>query len=115
MKQKNKIKTKKQLYNWINNGDFCQVVEDGFDYFLLEAPNNATWQIQFEEDDDIEEVIDKTISQLFEFDADERFNYFWCYEFAERNCFTPLQFITMLKEDEETFKELSRELMEYYY
>ena len=113
MKQKNKIKNIQQLYDWINSSKQCLVVDEYDDCFILQAPNDATWHIKFDEDDEIEDVINKTISQLFEFDADEEFTELWCKEFAERNCFTPLQFITMLKEDEETFRNLADQLREF--
>ena len=80
------------------------------DYFFLEAPNNATWQIQFKEDDEIEDIISKTIEQLEAFDADDEFTRLWSADFAKHNAFTPLQFITMLKKDENTFGYLAREL-----
>jgi hypothetical protein len=104
-----KIENLQQLFDWIENND-CRLFDKEKDNFSIEAPKNATWQIQFEKDDDIEEIIYKTIEQLEYFDANERFTEFWCKEFAESNGFTPLQFITMLKEDEETFRFLAREL-----
>ncbi|MDR0206708.1 MAG: hypothetical protein LBI45_05575, partial [Bacteroidales bacterium] len=61
----------------------------------------------------IEDIICKTIEQLEEFDADERFTELWSADFAKRNCFTPLQFINMLKEDEASFKELAEELKRF--
>jgi hypothetical protein len=106
---KEKIENLQQFFDWVENSD-CRVFDKEDDNFTIEAPNNTTWQIQFEEDNEIEGIISKTIEQLEEFDADERFTEFWCADFAKHNGFTPLQFINMLKEDEETFRYLAREL-----
>jgi hypothetical protein len=115
MKQKNKITSLQELIDWIeNSGDFKVFDKEG-DCFTIEAPNNATWQIQFEKDDDIREIIYKAIDQLDEFDADNEFTELWSYDFAKHNGFTPLSFITMLKKDEESFRELADRLREHYY
>lgn len=104
-----KIENLQQLFDWIENNN-CRVFDKEEANFTIEAPNNATWQIQFEKDDEIVDIISKIIEQLEEFDADERFTEWWSADFAKHNGFTPLQFITMLKEDEETFRYLAREL-----
>jgi len=109
MEQKVKIGNLEQLFDWIESNN-CYVFDKAKDYFFVEAPNNAGWQIQFEKDDDIENIISKTIEQLEEFDADEKFTEYWSADFAKHNAFTPLQFITMLKKDENTFGYLAREL-----
>ena len=112
MEQKVEITNLQELIDWIDNSKICYVDEIGEDYFVIEAPNNATWQIQFEKKDNIEDIIYKAKEQLEEFDADEKFTDLWNANFAKHNGFTPLQFITMLKEDEASFKELARELRE---
>ena len=110
MEQKVGINNLQELIDWIDNSKICCVDEIGKDYFVIEAPNNATWQIQFDKEDDIEDIIYKAKEQLDEFDADEKFTDFWNADFAKHNGFTPLQFITMLKEDEASFKELAGKL-----
>jgi len=110
MEQKIEIKNLQQLFDWIDSSKTCYVTETDEDYFVIEAPNNATWQIQFEKEDDIDDIIYKTKEQLEEFDADERFTDFWSKEFAEHNHFSPSQFIKMLQEDEASFKELAYKL-----
>jgi hypothetical protein len=113
MEQKNNITSLQELIDWIeNSGDF-NVFDKEDDCFTIEAPNNATWQIQFEKDDDIREIIYKAIDQLEEFDADESFTEYWNFEFAKQNGFTPLSFITMLKKDEKGFRELADRLREF--
>ena len=106
MEQKIEIKDLQQLFDWIDNSKICYVTESDEDYFVVQAPNNATWQIQFDKGDDIDEVIYKTIEQLREFDADEQFADWWHRDFE----YPPLRFITMLKEDEASFNDLAREL-----
>jgi hypothetical protein len=114
MEQKNEINNLQELLDWIEEEKSCCIEEKGEDYFVIEAPNNATWQIRFEREDKIEDIIYKAIEQLEEFDADEKFTDYWNEEFAKHNGFTPLQFITMLKEDEETFRSLAYKLKKCY-
>ena len=110
MKQQIEINSLQDLFNWIDSSKRCYVVEKYDDCFTIQAPNNATWQIQFDKNDEIDDIISKTIEQLEDFDADERFTDFWSREFAERNGFRPSQFIRMLQEDEASFEELAMEL-----
>ena len=110
MEQKIEFNNLQELLDWIESGSDCHIEETGKDYFVVEAPNNATWQIQFEKSDDIDSIISKTIEQLEEFDADERFTEYWSADFANHNHFKPSQFLKMLQEDEVSFEELAREL-----
>ena len=110
MEQQIEINNLQQLLNWIDCSKTCYATEKGEDYFVVKAPNNATWQIQFDKDDEIDDIISKTIKQLEEFDADNEFMELWSKEFAEHNSFTPSQFIRILQEDEASFKGLAREL-----
>jgi len=106
MEQKVEITNLQELIDWIDNSKICYVTETSEIYFVIQAPNNATWQIQFEKKDNIEDIIYKAKEQLEQFDADEQFADWWHKDFE----YPPLQFITMLKEDEASFKELAREL-----
>jgi len=115
MKQKTKITSLRELIDWICNNSDCTVFGIEEDNFTVEAPNNATWQIQFKTDDDIDAIISKTICQLEEFDADNEFTELWNVDFANHNHFKPSQFIKMLQEDEATFKELAGELADVWY
>jgi hypothetical protein len=110
MEQKNKITSLQELIDWIDNSNVCNITEKDEDYFLVEAPNNADVYVRYDEDDEIEDIISKTIETLRDFDADKRFTEYWNFEFAKQNGFTPLSFITMLKEDEESFRELAGKL-----
>ena len=110
MGQKKEINSLQELIDWIDNSKICCFEEISEEYFIIEAPNNATWQIQFKKDDEIDDIILKTIEQLEKFDADNEFTELWSKDFAEHNHFTPSQFIRMLQEDEASFKELAREL-----
>jgi hypothetical protein len=112
MKTKDNIASLQELIDWIDNNTNCAVFDIEDDNFTVSAPNNAPWQIIFDKDDDVNEIISKAIEQLEEFDADERFTEWWSADFAKHNGFTPRQFIDMLKEDEEIFRELARELEE---
>lgn len=106
MEDKIKIKNLQELIDWIDNSRICCIEETDEDYFVVEAPNNATCQIEFDKNDGIDNIISKTIEQLEDFDADEKFADWWHKDIG----FKPSQFITMLQEDEESFKELAREL-----
>jgi hypothetical protein len=110
MEQKNKIICLQELFDWIENSNVCLVSEKENDYFRIEAPNNADVFINIEKEDDMEDIISRTIERLDDFDADERFMELWSKEFAEQNHFTPSRFIKMLQEDERTFKDFAGEL-----
>ena len=109
----NKINCLTELIEWINNSKTCCVSEQEDDYFYIEAPNNADVFINLETDDDINDILYRTIELLENFDADERFMEIWSKDFAEHNHFKPSQFIRMLQEDEETFRELAYKLREF--
>ena len=110
MEQKIEFDNLQELLDWIDNSQSCRVEETGEDYFVIEAPNNATWQIQYEKGDNIDRIISKTIMQLEKFDADDEFMELWSVDFAKRNQFKPSQFLKMLQEDEASFKELAEKL-----
>jgi len=110
MEQKIEFSNLQELLDWIDNSKGFCIEETDEDYFVIEAPNNATWQIQFEKGDNIDSIISKTIMQLEEFDADNEFMELWSVDFAKRNHFKPSQFLKMLQEDEASFKELAEKL-----
>jgi hypothetical protein len=110
MEQRININNLQELFDWINDTNLCYVVENDDEYFIIEAPNNADQHIWFEKNDDIDVIICKTITELENFDADNRFAELWSVDFANHNHFTPSQFIKMLKEDEETFRNLAWKL-----
>ena len=110
MEQKRQITNTEELVDWIDNSKICYVSEQEDYYFRIEAPKNADVFINLETDDDIDDIISRTIDLLEHFDADERFMELWSKKFAEHNHFTPSQFIRMLQEDEASFKELARKL-----
>jgi len=112
MGQKTEINSLQELIDWIDNSKICCFEEISEEYFIIEAPDNATRQIQFKKDDEIDDIILKTIEQLEEFDADNEFMELWSVDFAKHNHFKPSQFIRMLQEDEETFKGLAYKLRE---
>jgi len=106
----NKISCLTEFIEWIDNSKTCCVSEQEDDYFYIEAPNNADMFINIEKDDNVDDIISRTIERLQYFDADERFMDLWSKDFAEHNHFLPSQFIRMLQEDEASFKELAGEL-----
>ena len=106
----NKITCLTEFIEWIDNSKTCCVSERGDNYFYIETPNDGDIFINLETDDDIEDILCRTIELLGNFNADERFMELWSKDFAERNHFKPSQFIRMLQEDEASFKELAREL-----
>ena len=108
-----RIENLQQLFEWIDNSKICCTQEQEDDYFYIEAPNNADVFISIETNDDIDDILTRTIEMLQNFDADERFMELWSVDFAKHNHFKPSQFIKMLQEDEASFKELAVELNFY--
>ena len=113
MKQKNKIKNKEELLDWIEDNFYAYRIEDEEDFFTLQAPRDASVTVCFEKDDDIDEIILKTIERLEDFDADNEFMELWCVDFANHNHFSPSQFIEMLKADERTYNNIAHHLREF--
>jgi len=50
MGQEIEINNLQELSDWIENNNF-HIFDKEEDNFTIEAPNNATWQIQFDKDD----------------------------------------------------------------
>lgn len=87
-------------------------IDDSMINVTIEAPNHTTLNIQFI-DNEIEKLksefmstyIKHAIKTIEAFDPEETFNELWSPEFANHNNFTPFQFVEILKEDEQFFKE----------
>lgn len=99
------------------SGEICH--QSDTIYWTVEAPNNATIQIdyslkEFEDLNDDEEIIryicKKLERSLYYFDADDEFEEIWSVEFGKHNNFRPSQFLNMLIEDEEYFMNIYKEL-----
>jgi len=104
MEQKIEINTLKELFNWIKSNNQCSVTESGDDFFRITTSYNTNIFVDIEENDEIQDIICRTIEKLNDFDVDEYFIDEW------DNKFSPSQFIRMLQEDEETFQELAGKL-----
>jgi len=115
MEQKTKITSLQELIDWFNDTDSCYISEQYDDGFVIATIDNSTLcYIDFNPNNSINDIIYETIKKLENFDADDYFTELWSFEFAKLNNFTPLQFITMLKEDEEYFRWLAQKLREEY-
>ena len=110
MEQKKQITNIEELVDWITSIHCCFDIDIEDNGLYIQAPNNADVFINFEKNDDIGDILCRTIELLENFDADERFMELWSKDFAERNNFKPSQFIRILQEDEASFKELAEEL-----
>jgi hypothetical protein len=102
-----KINSHNDLLEWLDKQDRAGILEAGKDYFTLECPNDAAVTVDYNFDDPIDEIIDKTIERFENFDADEEFTEVWCQEFAAHNNFRPRQFINMLTADEQFLHEMA--------
>jgi hypothetical protein len=107
IKSAEKINSLNDLLEWFEKQDCAGVLETGDDYFILECPNDAAITVDYNTDDSIDEIIDKTIERFEYFDADEEFAEVWCQEFAAHNHFSPRQFINMLSADEQFLHEMA--------
>ena len=115
MEQKVEFKNKEELLTWIEKNHRIYPIENEADYFTLQAFRDTSITVCFEEDDDIDEIISKTINRLESFDADDEFMELWSVDFANHNHFKPSQFLKMLQEDEASFKELARKLEDVWH
>lgn len=109
------------------NGEYYET-EDGV-IWTVEAPNNTTVMVDFRGDDTkkIEKLLleekymeainlikDGLYTTLICFDKNEEFNNLWSVEFGEDNNFTAYDFMKMLKEDEDYFKNVTKKLREEF-
>lgn len=91
-------------------------------YFDINAPKESCLFVEidfpdYDEETDFEEYItdlldlidDKIIERCYEFDADEEFNELW----DKSSYYTARQFLEMLDEDEEYFKEFADDVKSY--
>ncbi|GHT26155.1 hypothetical protein FACS18942_03090 [Planctomycetales bacterium] len=110
MKMSAKIQNIEDFQKWIAAHSNFGISEKGDDFFTVECPCDASVSVHFENEDDINEIILKTIERFEDFDADDEFTELWSHEFAEHNHFTPSRFLTMLQSDEKDLHELALEL-----
>ena len=110
MEQKKQITNIEELVDWITSTHRCFGVDIEDNGLYIQAPNNSDVFVNIETDDDIEDIIFRTIERFEDFDTDEQFMELWSVDFAEHNRFSPSQFLRMLQEDEENFRYLAREL-----
>ncbi|GHT18519.1 hypothetical protein FACS1894189_6520 [Planctomycetales bacterium] len=110
MKKSNEIQNVKELLEWIAAHSNFGVMDEGENYFYVQCPRDTSVSVRFENEDDINEIIFKTIERFEDFDADDEFTELWSHEFAEHNHFTPSRFLTMLQSDEKDLHELALEL-----
>jgi hypothetical protein len=96
MEQKKQITNVEELVDWITTTHRVQ------------APNNADVFINIKKDDNIDDIIFRTIERFEDFDIDERFTELWDKNYP----YSPSQFLRILKEDEENFRELAEKLAE---
>jgi hypothetical protein len=56
MEKEAKVCDLKTLLEWIENEGSCYMTDIYEDNFIIQAPNNATWQIIFEKDESIDAI-----------------------------------------------------------
>ena len=110
MEQETQITNIEELIDWITFTHRCFSVDIEDNGLYIQAPNNAGIFISIEKDDDIDDIISRTIERFEDFDTDEQFMELWSKDFAEHNHFKPSQFIRMLQEDEKSFHNLAKKL-----
>lgn len=96
----------------LNFGNGEVYADDSMVNVTIEAPNHTTLNIQFI-DNEIEKLksefkttyLVKAIKTIEAFDPEKTFNELWSSDFGKHNNFTPFQFVEILKEDEQFFKE----------
>lgn len=109
------------------NGEYYRG-KDGV-IWIVEGYYNTTTMVDFRGDDTkkIEKLLleekymetinlikDRLYTTLICFDKNEEFNDLWSVEFGEHNNFTAYDFMEMLKEDEDYFKNVTKKLREEF-
>lgn len=96
-----------QGYNLDHNNSEVHQDDDGEITMTIEAPNHATHSIYHNPKTDGNTVADmrrSMMSQMREFDGDEKFGDYWSPGFGEHNGTTASNFYVSLKSDEKYFK-----------
>jgi len=104
-----KIKNVEELIKWITSHSGFDFVEREYHYFTIQCPELSLFRVNYKKDDNIWEILMKTLEILDDFDADREFNSMW-EDVCPHNNFTPSQFLRMLMLDEESLHELAKEL-----
>lgn len=107
MRKSDKFRCIDDLLSWLESQPRFGILERGDDYFTVDCPYDSAITVHYTHDDDIDDIIDKTIERFEDFDADEEFTELWSREFSEENHITPRQFITMLSNDEKTLHDIA--------
>lgn len=95
-----------------NNAD-VELFENDVLAMMVEAPNHATVEVSvdltnlvLDDKKMLKKIILRTIAgEIRKFNADDEFDELWSIEFGRHNGFRASEFIKMLQEDEEYFKE----------
>ena len=99
---------------WLDyNNAGVELFENDVLAMLVEAPNHATVEVTvdlsdwvLEDKKMIKKIILRAVAdEIRTFNADDEFDELWSIEFGRRNGFRASEFIQMLQEDEEYFKE----------
>jgi hypothetical protein len=115
MEQKKQITNVEELVDWITTAHHCFSVDIEDNGLYVQAPNSSDVFVSIAENDEINDILSRTIERFDDFDADEQFMELWNADFAKDNGFTPSQFIKMLQEDEASLRELADKLREMQY
>ncbi|MDW3023419.1 hypothetical protein [Ligilactobacillus salivarius] len=100
-------------YYWLDYNNAEIELQENELYMFVEAPNHATVGVSVDLTDLVlndkkmaKKIILKAIAERIRtFSADDEFDEIWSAEFGRHNGFRPSEFIQMLQEDEEYFKE----------
>lgn len=79
--------------------------EDGSVYVTIEAPNSATMGFPIQSGATRKEALEEIIDYAEDFDADREFDETWSRDFANQNGFTPREFMSMLQEDQQFYRD----------
>ena len=96
----------------LDHGNAEAFIQDGELYMSVEAPNHTVICPVIDSVSDEWDLRGRLANWMRDFDADDEFNELWSRDFAKHNRRTPSQFINMLQEDQEFFKDTADNLTE---
>lgn len=102
-------------YYWLDYNNAETELQEEILYMTVEAPNHATVEVSIDLSDWVLEdkkmvkkiILRAVAEKIRTFNADDEFDELWSDEFGKHNGFRPSEFIHMLQEDEEYFRELA--------
>jgi len=112
--EKIKFEKRSQLIKWISEQKDFNIVDVSNNSFEIKCSNFSCLTINHKKGDSVNQIIEIIIETIDNYSIDDDFNTFLEYATTEMQPFpyTPSEFMRALMSDEQTLRELAKELRE---